>query len=225
MQFIIQTINGQIKHDFSFMLLEALEYHNWIGNQHTFEFSDNAIPTTYIPIGSIEFVGDTLTLMRRKVPKPRNVPESLFKFAGRQIFNGTELNVPQSEVFVKSNNIIKATPIVTRSCDNKLPPGNYQYSELVDFVSEWRAFIWRGELVGLQNYSGDFTVFPDVIRIKKMIKSFTEAPCAYTLDVGLVGNETVVVEVHDFFSCGLYGFDDLQLLPLMFGGWYKEYVR
>ncbi len=34
--------------------------------------------------------------------------------------------------------------------------------------------------------------------------------------------DTVVLEVHDFFSCGLYGFNDLQKLPLILYSWYNN---
>jgi hypothetical protein len=225
MHFVIQSINGQVKHDFSFTLLEALEYHKWAGNSHTFELADYPRKTRdSIPVGSVEFVSECIRLNGKPTPRPRNVPKELFDFADRIIFNGAEVDVPQTEYFVKSNDIIKAPPIITRDCDNKLQSGNYQFSSLVDFVSEWRAFVWRGELVGLQNYAGDFTIFPKVARIQTMIRVY-KGPCAYTLDVGIQNGKTSVVEVHDFFSCGLYGFADLQLLPLMLGGWYKEYIR
>jgi len=59
-----------------------------------------------------------------------------------------------------------------------------------------------------------------------MIKTFKpEAPVAYTLDVGINNRSTFVIEVHDFFACGLYGFADLNLLPLMFYRWFKEFMK
>jgi hypothetical protein len=181
-------------------------------------YYNDAYASSGIPVGSVEFVSESLALQGYPVPKPRNVPVELFPFAGRNIFNGTEKDLPFGASFAKSNDKIKT------DIEDPLPAGNYQFSSLVDFISEWRAFVWRGELVGLQNYSGDFTRFPDVDRIHQMIKAF-KGPCAYTLDVGIVDGVTCVVEVHDFFSCGLYGFADLQLLPLMLGGWYREYIK
>ena len=39
----------------------------------------------------------------------------------------------------------------------------------------------------------------------------------YTLDVCVTENRerTEIIELHDFFSCGLYGFEDYSVLPIM----------
>ena len=72
-------------------------------------------------------------------------------------------------VFVKSADKIKGyTDIIYKN--QKLPKGLYLVSELVNIESEWRAFVYNGELIGLQNYLGDFTLFPDVDLIKQMIQ-------------------------------------------------------
>jgi len=49
-----------------------------------------------------------------------------------------------------------------------------------------------------------------------MIIAYTDAPRAYTLDVGINVFGTTIIEVHPFVSCGLYGFHDLKVLPQMF---------
>ena len=100
----------------------------------------------------------------------------------------------------------------------------YQFSQVILIDSEWRAFVYKGKLVGLQNYCGEFTLFPDVEKIKEMIKAYKSAPIAYTLDVGINANGTFVIEVHDFFSCGLYGFSDSSL-PFMFSQWFHQYIQ
>lgn len=47
----------------------------------------------------------------------------------------------------------------------------------------------------------------------------------YTLDVSVFNNKTSIIEVHDFFSCGLYGFNDFRHLPFMFYRWFNEYIN
>jgi len=230
MNFLIQTIYGRVKHDFAFALLGALEFYAWTGDPCSYQFIDHKdLPRVstrryvdpMIPVGSVEFVHDFMTISNQPLPPPINVPPSLFTWAGREIYNGTEKDEPDFEYFAKNNDIVKAeVPQLS-----PLPPGNYQFSTIVDFTSEWRCFVWRGTLVGLQNYAGDFTEFPNVGVIKEMIAAYKNPPCAYTLDAGLVEGRTCVVEVHNFYSCGLYGFEDLQLLPLMLAGWYREYTR
>lgn len=86
--------------------------------------------------------------------------------------------------------------------------------------------MYNNKLVGLQNYSGEFDIFPNVNKIKEMISVYNSQPVAYTLDVAITeGNDTVIIEVHDFFSCGLYGFSDHKILPYMFSNWFYSFIR
>jgi hypothetical protein len=229
MHFLIQTIEGKIKHDFSFTLLEAIRYQNWYRNEQVcrFTLTDSVNPDfrkSVIPVGSVEFVRNYLEKHYNLKPAPRNVPDQLISYAGRIIFNGSHLTTRYQKCFVKSNDTIKGFSDFVDP-EEILPAGNYQFSEKIEMDSEWRCFVHRNDLVGLQNYSGDFTLFPDVSRIKEMIKNFYRAPVAYTLDVCVNSEGTFVVEVHDFFSCGLYGFADLRILPNMFAGWFIEFIK
>jgi len=58
MKFLIQTINGKVKHDFSITLLESIEYHNWMrkDNDMAVIFTDGAMVPDCLPVGSVEFV-------------------------------------------------------------------------------------------------------------------------------------------------------------------------
>lgn len=58
-----------------------------------------------------------------------------------------------------------------------------------------------------------------------MIKQYNAAPVAYTLDVGISNSKTLIIEVHDFFSCGFYGFSEHKIIPFMFSRWFNEYVN
>lgn len=222
MRFLIQTIDGEIKHDFSFTLIQSIDFHKWIGNDIEFRLSNGYMPSNYIPIGSVEFVSEYINKFYGKIPKPINIPIELigYEFCGRNVINGTNLNINGLK-FVKSNDKIKS---FTEICDSA-PNGNYQISDLVDIQSEYRCFVYNKKLVGINNYSGDFTIFPDINKINKMIESFKTSPIAYTLDVAICNGNTIVIEVHDFFSCGLYGFSDFRILPYMFSQWFYEYIR
>ena len=223
MEFLIQTINGKVKHDFSFTLLESIEYQNWLRNDKSFKaiFTDELTLPNYIPIGSVEFVSKYLSDYFGINPKPRNIPIELMgkNWTGRNLINGTENDI-KGKKFVKSNDKIKT---FTDICETA-PVGNYQISDLIDIESEWRAFIYKGKLEGLQNYSGEFDLFPSVSKIKSMIKTYTTQPVAYTLDVAICGTDTVIIEVHDFFSCGLYGFTEHKILPFMFSDCFNSLV-
>lgn len=227
MKFLIQKSGEDMDHEFSRTLLEAIKYHKWADKDCKMSVVfDSKVDghNNCIPIGSVEFVQDYLKKHHDLEVKPINIPEELMdeKFTGRKVFNGTRESIECN--FVKSMDKIKGfTDIV--SCNNAVPEGNYQISDIIEIDSEWRAFIYKGVLVGLQNYCGDFTSFPSIKLIKEAINEYTEAPIAYTLDIGITyWKDTVVIEVHDFFSVGLYGFSDYRKLPFMYSRWFGEYV-
>jgi len=223
MKYLIQTINGKVKHDFSFTLLESIEFQNWLRNDNSFEvcFTDEPTMPNYIPIGSVEFVSKYIADYYGLTPKPKNIPIELIgkNWSGRNVINGTEKDIV-GEKFVKSNDRIKSFTEICKTA----PEGNYQISDLIDIKSEWRAFVFEGKLVGLQNYSGEFDIFPNVDKIKAMINAYKTQPIAFTLDVAISNNDTVIIEVHDFFSCGLYGFSEHKILPFMFSKWFYSFV-
>jgi hypothetical protein len=245
-KFLIQKVNKQIVHDFSFTLLESIRYQKWlnencgitakfINTDNTFIYNEAVLfKNLYrnrIPVGSVEFVIKYMEQFYNVTPKPLNVPEELFQseFAQRKIFNGNYMDVEDLDGtwFIKSNNKIKTTiHTVYYPKTYQLPVDSYQYSQFINNIeSEWRAFVYHGQLVGLQNYAGDFTKFPSIDTIKGMILAFKSAPIAYTLDVAVCDLATLVIECHDFFSCGLYGFADHKIYPQMLSQWYYEYMR
>lgn len=251
MKFLIQKINKELRHDFTFALVESIRYHNWLTNsvemKHKFIDSiDKNNPNiwhfknfhhSYVPVGSVEFVLSFMTHFGIEKPKPMNVPNELIQHAGREVINGNEMTVEflfanPKEYIIKSNDKIKGFSqcIDTKDTSITVPKGNYQISEVIHIESEWRCFVYKGKLLGIQYYTGDFTVFPDVSKIYQMIDAFKSAPVAYTLDVGVnyigrssVLKNTFVIECHDFFSCGLYGFSDYTKYPHMLQRWFNEY--
>ena len=244
MKFLIQKINGEIRHDFSFTLMESIRFRNWLQNadkikyrffdttEDAIDFKFKSLHRHYVPVGSVEFVSAFLKQFYDLTPRPVNVPLELLRYADRHIFNGTESYFPHcGKSFIKSNDKIKGIcGIFNQDEAIKLPAGNYQFSEIVSIDSEWRAFVYDGKLVGLQNYAGEFTKFPYVDIIKDMIKVYKSASIAYTLDVGVreIGenhNTTFLIEVHDFFSCGLYGFADHAKYPSMLHRWFWQYIQ
>lgn len=265
MKFAIQTVNGDIVHDFSFHLIQAIEFQGWLGEGIQYEKMNN-VPDIiddklidYCPVGSVEFVSQWLEKTTGTRPKPVNIPYCLRtkSFSQRYILDVTvddkgiihnkvsSFSAPFSslqgkDVILKSSDKIKSVTTSLRLSDKPqtyyamatdsmelIPEGNYIISEYVDITSEWRCFVYKNNLVGLANYSGEFTIFPNVFFIQEMIRTYSEkgAPVAYTLDVGVGLKGTFVIEVHDFFSCGLYGFMDYKLYPFMLYRWWKEYLN
>jgi len=227
MRFLIQTFQGRVEHDFSFELMKGCEFNNWKTFTEDFKYrwTDHKVYSNYIPVGSVEFVSYYLMKYYGLQPSPINIPEELMKelFLRRDVKYGTEKDVEDGK-FVKSHDQIKGFVEILDG-RNHVKPGNYLISEVVDIESEWRVFVYNGKIVGLQNYSGDFMTFPNIDMLKAMVMEYKNCPPAYTLDVGINKRGTFVIEVHDFFSCGLYGFTAHSILPFMFSRWFHWYIK
>lgn len=245
MEFLVQTINGSIQHDFAFELQQAKQYYDWCGSEMELSYIDYGDldkitePDRYIPIGSVEFVSEYLRKFYGKESPliPLNVPEELFQFAGRKInniytyndvmpgkygimfdiYNYNSVHGNNVKLFRKSLSVIKCG---TNGIYDMSDPNNivgYQVSEILNILSEWRVFVFKGKIQHICNYSGECMVFPDPAVIEDMVKAYTAAPKAWTLDVAVTEEKkTVVIECHRFFSCGLYGFSDHAIIPKMF---------
>ena len=244
MKFLLQTIDKQIVHDFGFALTQSKDYINWVSDYYIMtirkheglDFSGIKNPDKYIPVGSVDFVSKYLNTFypnAKRMLEPLNVPEVLFPFAGREIINiKTDEDLKQlykfDKVFAKSMSVIKHqdnglkyNPNIEvnkllnldNNYDNCV---GFQVSSFVEFLSEWRVFVFNGKILGCKNYLGDFFTYPNPDTIIDMIREYKDAPVAYTLDVGVIpSGKTVVIECHRFFSCGLYGFNDFYHYPLM----------
>lgn len=253
MHFLIQTIDGAVVHDFCFEILLGRAYFQWAGERlettlhEGLDFDGLEDPEALVPVGSVDFVS---AFLRRFYPdaagalRPLNVPEVLFPYAGRKIVNvfspmdlqpaARPLFHDGEQIYKKSLETIKdprngATAFGSTLFDGDGRPENlagFQVSELIDIVSEWRAFVLQGGIRYVANYSGNPLVFPSANVIRNMVGSYEHAPVAYTLDVAVTKDgDTVVVECHRFFSCGLYGYNDHFRIPKMLSQAWFEIVH
>lgn len=187
--------------------------------------------TDFIPVGSVEFVEKFISLLGYPIPTPINVPAELYEFAGRFIAIGNKSDIVKNvseDFFIKSTSKVKGFSGTMYDVGSLDESELYQYSELIDIVSEYRCFVLDSKLVGLKHYSGDFKVFPSMSVIEKMIQVYTDsgnAQVAYTLDIGITSNNsTIIIEVHNFYSCGLYGFNDYPKYIKMLNNWWKKFI-
>lgn len=229
MKFIIESSDIRediLYYDFSYEMVNAVRYHQWYRNNQDMSYSfsrDSLYGSPGIPIGSIPYVHNYMKYVGIPIPPPNYIPAGLFRndYLNREIKrHGSEKDVHPG-VFIKSLDKLKSYCGIYE----KVPVGNYLISEIVEFSSEYRCFVYRNELVGLKHYCGDFDKLPDVGIVKRMIVDLGWDKLAYTIDVGLIGGRTSLIEVHDFYSIGLYGFNNYQILPYMFGGWWNQYYR
>lgn len=176
-----------------------------------------------IPVGNLLFVKEFLK--SRMVPL--EVPEQLRKYLEREYFICKGRDIPKEclneKYFFKDADTLKKWNNSLNPYDLDIrPETNYVVSERVVFDSEFRVFVHEGEVLAAQHYLGDPLVFPDAKKIRDIVHHF-DGPKAYTLDIGMHDRKTDLIEVHPFASCGLYGFCDKEIIPMLKDGfeWYR----
>jgi hypothetical protein len=176
-------------------------------------------PNTDICIGSVEATVKFFELCGVSIPKYIGYPESLRSFLSRKIikttFNDSGNDYPY---FVKPSDDVKLfTGDIIKSDKDKQMLLDFNFcdvntpiykSEIVDFVSEYRIFVSKGEIRGIKHYRGDFKKFIDIDIVRSMVELYKDCPSAFTLDVGLTSDgRTLLVEVNDMWAIGSYGLD------------------
>lgn len=228
--------------DFGYETIKAIEFSDWWENSKRYDYElitdfcfksskYGAPEATYfnylkrdsIPVGSVEFV---LEFMKQcyniKNVKPLNIPEQLINYTNRDIqylnksvfLKNLDAN---KKYFIKSATKIKGyTEQFEMSNIDDIPDDDYMVSEIINIESEWRCFVKDEKLLDIRCYSGNPFAIPSSVVISDMIKDYISSPPAYTLDV-CVGTDgkTSIIECHNFFGCGLYGFSDYKNYLIM----------
>lgn len=164
---------------------------------------------------------------RRVYAKSRDT----FKHKGNGFYEAAYLVANREKIF--GGDAIQVTTDInvleTKRYENGVPP-SVMYNAGSRLVSEWRAFVFKREIVGLKHYSGRVYSVPNEDMLRHMVETYGDSqPKAYTLDVyvaeigGFGSEKTSVMEVHDFFGCGLYGFDRPEIYPFMCSQWFFEW--
>ncbi len=238
---VIQTHRGHLRHDFAWVLREALDFAAWWDPTTTYgatygdTWPTQAIPSTeavIVPVGTLEWVA-TWTQIRYQRELSSFLPLTIPSALRTPTWLGRTLACLDRETLLREH---RAHPVFLKSAtrykgfvdiripDANLPDDAYWVSDVVTFRAEWRAFVHRNTLVGLQRDAGELEMFPDGSTLHAMINAdAATAPQAYTLDVGILDAPhapTVIIEVHPFVCCGLYGWDDpLRLIAMLIDGW------
>lgn len=187
--------------------------------------------------GWVRTVHRALTQLGVPIPQPIDYPVELHAYLGRNLYASMLGQVHQSfaendePVFVKpvqhklftGHTITRFSELAeTTNIDMTSP---VWVSSIVDFVAEYRCFVFEGGLMGIQRYTGDPWVLPNKATVIQMIKDYSLAPVAYALDVGVTRNgKTLLVEVNDMYSCGNYAFDSLTYSEMVVARW-QEMVQ
>lgn len=233
---LIQTISGRVVHDFAFDIINRIHSDERVEQDFQYRLHHELIReepfSEYIPVGSVEFVTDWLLGFHQIDYKPINIPKCLQQeeFLGRRYmddYKGFQLEfADESKWFVKERDRLKGVTGCMAHIDKRdiQRDTDYIVSDVVDIISEWRVFVHRGKILDMKCYSGDFWVAPNKQKVMKIVESYKDAPIAYTLDVARLNtgtSHTVIIELHDYFSCGLYGFDSPKHPYMMSQAWFE----
>jgi len=180
-------------------------------------------------------IDDTIAYFKRlgftNIPTALNIPAELKQYAGRELNYMTMAEFRKQTkfpIFVKPNAIAKEfvagvmfTPEDVVTIHKEVPDDMpVMTSEVVDFISEYRCYVIKGELVGILFYLGDLRVFPDVKIIDAAIADFKSAPAGYSLDFGITSDgRTLLIEAQDGWSLGNYGLEDKEYTKLLSSRW------
>ncbi len=157
-------------------------------------------------------------------------PDSISSYLGRKIRKSTINTVANSpdelNVFVKPvhNKAFKGRAVISAkdligcgTCDNDT---EVYVSDIVNFVSEYRAFVRYGEILDIRHYGGSWDIFPDPKVIKNCINSFTYSPKAYAADFGITDDGiTLLIEINATCSIGSYGLNVVQYAKFCSARW------
>ena len=182
-------------------------------------------------IGSI----DTMKILFKninKTPKPIDYPNSVKHLFYREIIKTKLHNFiidfnPQYPKFVK--------PVNTKTFDgaliSKIIDLNYfknvddidiYVSEPLNIVSEYRAFVYKKDLIYCCNYKGDFKLSPNYDYIYNLINAYKDQPVAYTIDIAILEDgSTTCVEFNDFWAIGAYGLNAYDYAKMLIDRYYQ----
>ena len=168
-----------------------------------------------IPLGTIPFTNAVLSA-KYNIPSmhPVEIPPSLRipQLLGRQYNIVTFQDIPHNgEYFIKDASELKQFSCFGNYYDvaDKCNPNHlFVVSEVLDIITEYRAYIINGEVYAVEYYNGDPCVLPDMNKITTANMLYGMAPDyprSYTIDVAVTKNGTFVIEVHPvLFSVGIY---------------------
>lgn len=191
-------------------------------------------PERMLVFGGIGTVRRALARAGRPFPDLHDFPEPLRAFFGRRIWDA-----PMKEIHRIVNNEPEKLPLHVKPYKRKLFKGTVvdafrdlipmasvpddepcMLQEHVDFLSEWRSTILRGEILNVAHYKGNPLRFPDASQMEEAVRVFDGQPAAYALDWGVAADgRTLLVEANDAHSLGNYGLPGQVYCNVLLARW------
>lgn len=209
------------------------------------------VDPSYIPVGSVEFVRAFMEVSGIKEPEINPYPITERKFLHRKVYSGKcpeegiwfikpkKLKLFNGFVYDASKPYLDFTAYEREQIDVMLENVHQEYwiSEAVDFLSEWRYYIDRGQILGYARYDEegeDDAPEPEIDSVKEYVdlleliyyKGLMNHP--YVLDFGVLSTgETALVEYNAPWAIGLYGgaLTPKQYLKFLIDGWEQSVLN
>ena len=195
----------------------------------------DALPLTRddIVVGGVGVVHRAFARIGVAAPALDSVPACLAEHAGRKTWRAPMIEARRA---VERGEALFVKPLPTQTkLFNGQPMREFadllstahapddmvvECAELTPFVTEYRAFVLHGRIVGLRHYKGDPLIFPDPERVRAAVAAYREAPAGYGLDVGVAEDgRTLLVEVNDGYALGSYGLAPIVYAALIDARW------
>lgn len=179
------------------------------------------------------YVGDiqkALIKLNIPIPKPLDYPIELNSYLGRNIKEGFLGEIRDRKfldgIFIKPKELKVFTGFVYCGNTDRLRICTYPdetpiyYSDIVNFISEYRCFVLDGEIIDVRRYKGDWSKAPNRDIIESAIRDYKSTPMAYCIDFGITSdNQTLLVEANDGFSFGSYGLHSTMYAKMLEARW------
>jgi len=173
---------------------------------------DTICPEDYVPCGTVEWC---IASLNHNVT-PDYYPDWCSNYLYRQVWE-SDTWITGKKLFVKPADRYKRfTGFITSGKNSDKKEGPFIWSDVVDFVNEWRYYISAGNVLCSGWYWGDEVLTPDPPELPIII------PSTYygALDFGMLSTgELALVESQHPFACGWYGRDDEAYIQWLIDGW------
>ena len=241
MKAFVKTNNGTFPNVNFYLAWEAF---NTMGYSVTC-FEEQDIPTLDVTPATPVFAGITVfkkIIDKLEVPYPpfNCYPDSLKNFYGRTLRRSTlgeeraKFNRDGVQVFVKPVLPKQFIGQVWTSMISLIPIANVPddaevwVCEPIDIISEFRAYIHDGDILGVKHYYGDWNSVANKLIVEDAVKQYVNAPIAYGIDFAVVGHQgnpnirnTVVLETNDGCNLGNYGLDSIHYGEMIVDRWFE----
>lgn len=180
----------------------------------------DALIRKHLFVGSVEFMTEVFKRINKHIPSMSNPYQdyttTTLSIAKEKIANGEKWFVKPIQTKLFTGMVFD---LMTLSNLNPYPDDTEVLMSKPfekKIISEIRCYIRHNKIVDARNYSGDFRIMPNWEFVEIMCKALVDPPSAYTIDIGILEDNTnVVVEFNDMWAIGNYGMDNKDYYKLL----------